>query len=426
MPFSILPTNIGGVSLSGITAPLSSLLVPKQQINNLMYPSDLGNNPAMGHAVIIQAYDYSTQLATTLNDLGILSAGETVINSAINTVEGVFAGNFGSTSINAFRTAGDTLTTGGAVATSAGTLTKSLITASNYKNIRTERPLATISLFMPDTVNIQYNSSYSEVSLTEELGLAGYVGSAMADKNNTKNLAITGMAQLAQAGLGLINRASGIGSARDIGALAAQGAGVVVNPQMQLLFKGVALRTFQLEFMLTPKTSKEAETIKNICDTLTFYSLPGVGGSQLSGAGQFLTPPQIFKIDFKFLGQTGVISNISNVISTALRNSGLNFLSSGTEAVENGQNAKTFSVNECVLENVLIDYAPNGWATYNDGYPVQTSLTLQFKEMEMPTKDSIKNAAVAGNYNIQKDPYKGYNPYDGYQEQFSPYGEQNG
>ena len=53
-------------------------------------------------------------------------------------------------------------------------------------------------------------------------------------------------------------------------------------------------------------------------------------------------------------------------------------------------NAKIFQVGDCVLKNVNVDYAPNGWAAYNDGYPIQTRLTLQFQEMDIVTKQSMR------------------------------------
>jgi hypothetical protein len=37
-----------------------------------------------------------------------------------------------------------------------------------------------------------------------------------------------------------------------------------------------------------------------------------------------------------------------------------------------------------------VDYGPNGWATFNDGSPVQIKLTLQFKETVIVDKNKIK------------------------------------
>jgi hypothetical protein len=378
MGFSILPTNIGGVSLSSIGGPLASLLAPTNQIQNLVFPSDLGSNPAMGHAVIISAHDYTSKLGDDLKGL-INKTISDVTNSDVSKFETLF--NFGKTTL-------ETL----------GEATQ----AANYAPVEQKTPLATVSLFMPETVNMSYNSSYSEVSITEELGLAGFAGNAFSDasKFGLKG-AVTpyGIA----AGAKALNKASqALGGTGQIGNLAAQGAGVFVNPQMQLLYRGIGLRTFQLEFTLTPKSAAEAKVAKDICDTLTFYSLPGISGSQVGGSGQFLTPPQIFKVQFKFLGQNSITGKLSSIINSALTTSGLGFLTQSANpsgVISSAAAAKTYTVGNCVLEDVSVDYAPNGWAAYNDGYPVQTRLTLQFKETTMITKDAIKNQAVQDNYN---------------------------
>jgi hypothetical protein len=373
MGFTVLPTNIGGVNLNSITSPLASLLSPQTSVQNLLFPSDLGSNPSMGHAVIISAYDYYSELG----------------NSVKNTVQKTIGVKSYSDLANAGVSLGNTL----------GEATQ----APNYAPITQGKALATVSLFMPETVNITYNSSYSDISITEELGRAGFVGNAISDLNKQglqKGITPYGIAGVAKG----LNAGSQLpiigGKGGNIGSLAAQGAGVFVNPQMQLLYRGIGLRSFELEFIMTPKSSAEAKTVKDICDSLTFYSLPGISGAQKGGSGQFLTPPQIFQVQFKFLGKNGVTGTLSNVINSALSNSGLGFLTNGGSDVINGAAAaKTFTVGNCVLQNVQVDYAPNGWAAYNDGYPVQTRLQLQFVETTMITKDAIKNQAVQDNYN---------------------------
>ena len=47
-----------------------------------------------------------------------------------------------------------------------------------------------------------------------------------------------------------------------------------------------------------------------------------------------------------------------------------------------------------MIENIDVNYAPNGWSTFGDGSPVQTTLTIQFKETELLDRDTL----VTGNY----------------------------
>ena len=62
----------------------------------------------------------------------------------------------------------------------------------------------------------------------------------------------------------------------------------------------------------------------------------------------------------------------------------------GIEFYYNGTpNTSVHKITKCVLENINVDYAPMGWITFNDGNPVQTKLTLQFKEIEIVDKKKI-------------------------------------
>ena len=43
----------------------------------------------------------------------------------------------------------------------------------------------------------------------------------------------------------------------------------------------------------------------------------------------------------------------------------------------------------CILDNMDVNHAPNGFAAYGDGSMVQTTLELSFKEMDILTRDSF-------------------------------------
>jgi hypothetical protein len=373
MGLTVIPSNIGGVSLNSIASPLASLLSNPNDVKNLIFPSDLGSNPSLGHAVIFQAYDYKTSLGEAVID--VINSGSTASSQQTTTL-GKVAGAIYGTGSKVFN----------------GPSAERILKAAAYTPQKQQTPYTTISLYMPDTQTISYSSHYEEVSLTKELGIPGYIAHAISDKHNGEKNAGTPYAIAAAGAV-----AGGILGSQALGSLIAQGAGVIVNPQIQLLFTSVSLRTFQLEFIMTPKTSAEAQMVKNICDSFAFYSLPGIAGNQTGQPGQFLTPPQIFSVQFQFLGSSSALTQISNTLTSALNTTGLSpFLT--TNSITGGTPAKTFLVNDCVLEDVNIDYAPNGWAAYNDGYPVQTRLTLQFKETTMITKNQFKNSAISSNY----------------------------
>ena len=382
MGLSVIPTNIGGVNipLAQLQGPLAKLF-QNQDPSNLLYPGDLASNPVMGHAVQFSVHDYTTGF-----------------------------GDMAGTATAAITDAAKTLASGGTVPlpslSSAGKVLPSLaklVVAQTYRPITKTEALATISLFMPDTLAVTYNSNYTDVHLTDILGLKGYAGNAyqeMAQKNPTtaedwinaipgnyaKGIAAGALDKLNTGLPGLLGGKAGLGD------IALNGMGLATNPQTQLLYKGISLRQFTLEFIMTPKSTQEAETVRNICDTFAYFSAPGLAGNSGGAPGQYLTPPQIFRIKFKFLGGNGgLIDSVTNVFTSALSNIGLGFLTTTnpTSTITNGAQAKIMVVNDCFLENVNVDYAPNGWAAYNDGYPIQTRLTLTFKENQIITKEDI-------------------------------------
>jgi hypothetical protein len=390
MGLSVIPTNIGGVNipLAQLQGPLSSLF-QNQSSQNLLYPADLASNPVMGHAVQFSIFDYTSGFATGVGEIG---------GNLANVGAGIVAGDASAITAGAKNLA---------AMVTLPSLAK-VVQAKTYDRIKKGIPLANISLFMPETLAVEYTSSYDNVSLTDVLGLKGFIGNAIQDfggneKQLLDKIKASPKSAYAQDAIGRAAEALNtkvLGGKAGLGSLVQQGLGSFTNPQLQLLYKGVALRTFTLEFILTPKSASEAKTVKDICDSFAFYSLPGLSGAAEGNSGQYLTPPQIFQIKFKFLGGNGgLIDSVTNVFKSALSNIGLGFLTTQnpTDTITKGADAKIMTINDCVLENVMIDYAPNGWAAYNDGYPIQTRLTLSFKETKIVTKEDIKNSKVSTN-----------------------------
>jgi len=426
MGFSILPNNLGslgaGSSISQLTGPLGSLF-SSSTINNLVYPSDLASNPAMCHAVQFSIYDYTTGF-------------QEAVNTGINVAQNINAGsieNFGQTlkqavSVNATAAtaivnnsanAGVAATGLAALALGQGSSVISAIAPSAVKAFQAPtyqtkikgNPLANISLYMPDTLQTSHNAQYSEISFTDAIGPAGLLANAYADLKGKSLSDLANYIPSSSIGKTLIGDAAGAlggalgGNSSDLSSIAKNALGVYTNPQIQLIYKGINLREFSLNFVFTPKSPQEAQTTKNIIDTFTYYSVPGLGSASVDGkAGQYLTPPQLFQIKFVFLGQNGIGGSIGNIFSSALSNLGLGSLitSNPTSTITSGQEAKIMTIQECVLESVNVDYAPNGWSAFNDGYGVQTTLSLQFKETQLFTKDKVNNPAVASNYSTQK------------------------
>ena len=398
----IFPLTIGGVQPP--LNLLSNIFSPPQGSKNFSYPLDLATNPTFAHAIQFTIFDYSYP--------GLSGAAEGFLGALGQTISS--ASGSTSTISNLIETIGNT----GKAASNLLGPSLQFIQPQTYKQVRKGSPLSTISLYMPDTVNTTYDSNYKEVSMTDTIGLAGYISNALGDANiknfDFKDLPTNLLASQNVKQLGAM-LAGGVGDklgmqGGDLTAVLQKAFGQIPNPQMQLIYKGISLRQFQFEFIFTPISAKEAAMVDQIIKKFVYYSVPAL--STATNGGQYLVPPQIFRINFIYTGNSGALGAITNVFNNTLTNvlgSQISGLFSGSVGLSASQNsAKLFTIQDCVLENVNVDYAPNGWAAYSDGYPVQTRLTLQFKEMDIVTKDKVDpnqwaadSATAAMNNSIQ-------------------------
>jgi hypothetical protein len=141
--------------------------------------------------------------------------------------------------------------------------------------------------------------------------------------------------------------------------------GLAVNPQIFCLFRGVDLRTFQFDFIFSPKSKAEAANVRQIIKAFRFHAAPEIDAY----SGRYFIPPSIFNIEYMY-APIGANDNPNNV------NTGK-------------PNENIFRMMTLVLQKLAVDYAPFGWSTYNDGMPVQTHLSMVFKETEILTKAKV-------------------------------------
>jgi len=358
MPISI-PTNIAGISIPGaVNGPLKALYGNKYQLSTYRYPSDLGANPARAHVIRFTIRTPAPQSEQPTQQLGT-----NFLNAAIN---------IGNIAANTAQSVTSTPTVSGI--TDAVSKIPQQFQAENVKNVLdalkvldvVRQDSTTISLYVPDTLNVIYSSGYNELSLTESLGkpyFAAQLGSSVfdyvkggggqtdangiANKVGSDPFVRTIVSQFAQNRLGTSNLPD----------LALKQIGQAVNEQLQVLFRGVGFRSFQFDFLLSPSSKEEAEQVKAIIKAFKSASAPEINPTAFFSQGMFLKVPDTFNINFFYKG---------------------------------AENKNVHRIGECVLENISVDYAPNGWATFNDGSAVQTRLSLQFKEIVIIDKNKIE------------------------------------
>lgn len=139
--------------------------------------------------------------------------------------------------------------------------------------------------------------------------------------------------------------------------LLARESGSILNPNKELLFNGVSLRTFRFSFKLTPRSKDEGIAIKQIIRSLKSNMAPRVVGSSEGNvdpdnqrSGQFLRTPNVFELQY---------------MKGRIRHPFLNYF-------------KT-----CALTDMSVKYTgENIYSTYNEGTPVSMIMDLTFKELE--------------------------------------------
>lgn len=191
---------------------------------------------------------------------------------------------------------------------------------------------AGINLYMPDTLEFTNSASYNQTSLLE-----------VAQEVLTK---VPGVRAVATPAFSAVQS--------NAGKLALASQGLAINPQQQLMFDGIDFRTFQMSFTFTPFSKDEADTVKNIVRLFKTHAAPRI----VSGAaGMLFIPPSTFNLKFMFNGK---------------------------------ENKNVAKVAECVIETIDVNYAPNGWSAHTDGSPIQTTMSISFKEIELIDREKIE------------------------------------
>jgi len=143
-----------------------------------------------------------------------------------------------------------------------------------------------------------------------------------------------------------------------INSLLARESGQIINPNLELLFSGVTLRTFKFSFKMTPRSTTERDQIKKIIRSLKKNMAP-------TQAEDFLTTPNLFQIKYM-----------------------------------KGPNPHPFlhKFKTCFLKDMSVNYTgENVYATYHDGTPVSMTMDLTFQEREpIYAKDYDSPIGVGG------------------------------
>lgn len=237
------------------------------------------------------------------------------------------------------------------------------------------RTTESVTLYMPDTLQFDYRQNFSDLQTN-----AGLIGQGIAGVSSI----IEALKKQDTAGeLGNLAAFFGTSALTDIAgsdavtAAAATALGLVKNPGLELLYSSPEFRTFQFDFRFHPRDENEAREVMRIIDSLRYHQAPEIKGGT---GGYFLVPPSEFDIKFYYNGV---------------------------------ENPNIDRVSTCVMTNLMVNYAPEGFSAYEvpgqltpglgaTGTPVTIQLTMMFKETQIVTKETFRTPLSTGGPKVTK------------------------
>jgi hypothetical protein len=320
MAFITIPSTIGGVTVPGTaTGGPLGALFGSQYKLSNLQYPRDLGSMTKGHFVQFSLYQRKPQTYASFSS-ALTLANNLTADNAINFAESVAADVTGITK------------------TAVTKLASPNSSALTYTPEVTAKP-DIISLYMPDTVNLTNQSSYNGTSVMGAVQEAVGLASSVASKVPGIGGILGGLAAVPNVALSALNS----NPAKLL--LATQG--LALNPKNQLLFEGIDFRSYQMSFTFTPYSAEEAETVRQIIKTFKKHAAPTI---ITEAAGMFFRPPSTVGVQFMFNGK---------------------------------ENPNIAKVTESVIESIDVNYAPNGWSAHENGAPVQTVLTINFKEIQL-------------------------------------------
>ena len=232
----------------------------------------------------------------------------------------------------------------------------------SLKRPATKRLDTAIAMYMPASTQVTYAADYTESEISAAVSAAYNAYQGVRGGQGVIDTLIAQVPKLKeQFAQNFIRKAAdavdalGVSGARTAIEIAT---GEIVTDRMELAFKGVGRRAFQYTFKMIPRNSREAEEIRKIVFAFKANMLPEFTKGRNRNT---MSIPNTFNIQYMYKGK---------------------------------ENDYIHRVSECFLENVQVTYGGDRYKTFephsNDGAPpVETTMTLSFKEIEIMSRERI-------------------------------------
>lgn len=157
--------------------------------------------------------------------------------------------------------------------------------------------------------------------------------------------------------------------------------GVAINPFLGVSYKSPSLRTIEYSFPMQPKNRKEVEDCLAIIHAFKWHSSPEYAGNAANKAAKAAKEAGV--------EDTGKIEEFEGIIDKAILKYPDFFFMESYMGVEKNETIPRFGPAVCT--NVSTNYSPQGlWRTFESGAPVNMLLSLSFQEMEIVTRERLK------------------------------------
>ena len=146
--------------------------------------------------------------------------------------------------------------------------------------------------------------------------------------------------------------------------------GKIKNTHQEMYFKGINFRQFSFKHKIMPTSNQETKEARDIVDTFKYLASPGYDNNK-----SYFTYPSQWEVHFLF--------NNGRLMET---------------------NQHLTSIGRCVLDKVGVNYSSEGvYQSFDGGQPTSIELELSFKEIDLVTKESLKNKKRHGRFDYVGD-----------------------
>lgn len=229
----------------------------------------------------------------------------------------------------------------------------------------TKRVSSSIALYMPAQVSLSQDAKYGEVEIgaATAAAIAAYKGYTDTEGGGV------GAALGAFGDAVSESGAEALKTALDAGASGAKAAvditrGKITNNRMEMIFEGISRRSFSFSFKMMPKSEAEAQNVDRIVNMFRFYMAPSFDPVNSANTSRTFIVPATFDIEYYYSG--GANRFLNRIATSVLESCNVTY---GGERVQ--------------------FFRPTSGVNGDGAPPVETNIELQFKELEVITREKI-------------------------------------